>query len=112
LGDDRGGFERSGAGRGGNGGTGASTSGRSTLASAADNPDKASLAGVAHALGVPKGGAAGFVTRALGGNAFSGPVHLAQSFVSSGMGGGHTVYSNMAQGILAGPTCVCAPGKR
>jgi|GEM_PF-5910594 len=84
-------------------------SGRSTLACAADGADKVSLAGAAHALGVPDHGAAGFVTDALGGNAFSGAVHLVQSFGSSGMGGGHTVYSNMAQGVLAGPTLGLAP---
>src|SRR6185437_13043336 len=45
-----------------------------------------------------------FVADALGGNAFSGAVHLAQSFGSSGMGGGHTVFYNMGQGVLAGPS--------
>src|SRR6185437_11855781 len=86
------------------GGGGAIASRRSTMACAADNADKVSLAGAAHALGVPEGGAAGFVTDALGGNAFSGAVHLVQSFGASGMGGGHSVFYNMGQGVLAGPS--------
>jgi len=70
---------------------------------AADNADKVSLAGIAHSLGVPKGGVAGFATDALGGNAFSGLTNLATSF-ANGSGGGHGLGYNMAQSMMAGPT--------
>ena len=38
-----------------------------------------------------------------GGNAFSGATDLIQSF-GSGEGGGHSVFYNMGQGVVAGPT--------
>jgi hypothetical protein len=50
-----------------------------------------------------KGGVGGFVADAVGGNAFSGATDLIQSF-ATGEGGGHSVFYNMAQGVIAGPT--------
>lgn len=48
-------------------------------------------------------GVSGFVTNALGGNAFSGATDLIQSF-GSGEAGGHSVFYHMGQGVAAGPT--------
>lgn len=70
---------------------------------AAENAEKASPAALLHGLGVPDSGVAGFVTDALGGNAFSGATDLVQSF-GSGEAGGHSVYYHMGQGVVAGPT--------
>ena len=50
-----------------------------------------------------KSGAGGFVADAVGGNAFSGATDLIQS-IATGEGGGHSVFCNMAQGVVAGPT--------
>ena len=48
-------------------------------------------------------GVGGFITNALGGNAFSGATDLIHSF-ATGEGGGHSVFYNMGQGVAAGPT--------
>jgi hypothetical protein len=48
-------------------------------------------------------GVGGFVTNAVGGNAFSGLTDLIHSF-ATGEGGGHSVFYNMGQGVIAGPT--------
>jgi RHS repeat-associated protein len=74
-------------------------------ASAAAN--KVSIAGGLHTLGVPTTGAGGFITDALGGNAFSGATDLVQSLATGQSGSGedtHSVFYNMAQGVAAGPT--------
>lgn len=64
---------------------------------------KYSIAGGLQALGIGKSGVAGFVTNALGGNAFSGATDLIQSF-ATGEGGEHSVFYNMAEGVAAGPS--------
>jgi len=76
-----------------------------TCASAFAN--KISIAGGLHALGVPTSGVGGFVTDALGGNAFSGATDLIQSVATGQSGTGedsHSVFYNLAQGVAAGPT--------
>jgi hypothetical protein len=55
------------------------------------------------ALGVGTSGVGGFITNALGGNAFSGATDLVQS-LAYGEGGGHTVFYNMGQALAAGPS--------
>jgi RHS repeat-associated protein len=62
-----------------------------------------SAAGLLHWVRVPNSGAGGFIADALGGNAFSGATDLIQS-LGSGEGGGHSVFYNMGQGVVAGPT--------
>jgi hypothetical protein len=62
---------------------------------------KYSIAGGLHALGIGNGGFGGFITDALGGNAFSGATDLIAS-LGSGSAGGHNVFYNMAQGVVAG----------
>jgi hypothetical protein len=69
---------------------------------AADFGDKYSIAGGLHALGIGTSGIGGFITNALGGNAFSGAIHLIAS-LGSGSSGGHSVFYHMAQGVVAGP---------
>ena len=64
---------------------------------------KYSIAGGLQALGNGRSGVEGFITNALGGNAFSGATDLVQSF-GSGEGGGHSLFYNMGQGLAAGPT--------
>ena len=64
--------------------------------------DKYSIAGGLHALGIGTSGVAGFVTDALGGNSFSGATNLVAS-LGSGTAGGHNVFYNMGQGVVAGP---------
>ena len=64
--------------------------------------DKYSIAGGLHALGIGTSGVGGFITDALGGNAFSGATNLISS-LGSGAAGGHNVFYNMAQGVVAGP---------
>jgi hypothetical protein len=64
---------------------------------------KYSIAGGLQALGIGTSGVGGFITNALGGNAFSGATDLIQS-LGSGEGGGHSVFYNMGQGVVAGPT--------
>lgn len=54
-------------------------------------------------MGIGTSGVGGFITNAFGGNVFSGATDLIQSF-GSGEGGGHNVFYNMGQGIVAGPT--------
>ena len=44
----------------------------------------------------------GFITNALGGNMFSGVTDLIESF-RNGSAGGHNVFYNMGQGLMAGP---------
>ena len=62
-----------------------------------------SIAGGLQHFGIGTGGASGFVTNALGGNAFSGVTDLVTS-IFSGEGGGHSVFYNMGQSVVAGPT--------
>ena len=64
---------------------------------------KISPAAGLQALGIGTSGVGGFITNALGGNAFSGATDLIQS-LGSGEGGGHNVFYNMGQGVVAGPT--------
>jgi len=63
---------------------------------------KYSIAGGLQALGIGKSGIGGFITNALGGNAFSGATDLIQS-LRSGSAGGHSVFYNMGQSLVAGP---------
>ncbi len=70
---------------------------------ASEFASKYSIAGGLQSLGIGTSGVGGFVTNALGGNAFSGLTDLVQSF-ATGEGGGHSVFYNMGQGIVAGPT--------
>lgn len=70
---------------------------------ASEAASKVSIAGGLQALGIGTKGAAGFITNALGGNAFSGATDLVQS-IATGEGGGNNVFYNMAQGVVAGPT--------
>jgi hypothetical protein len=55
------------------------------------------------ALGIGTSGVGGFITNALGGNAISGLIDLGSSLIT-GEGGGHSVFYNMGQGVVAGPT--------
>ncbi len=48
-------------------------------------------------------GVGGFIADAVGGNAFSGATDLVTS-IATGEGGGHSVFYNMGQGVVAGPT--------
>jgi hypothetical protein len=69
----------------------------------AEAAGKISLAGgLSHIPGLGSG-VGGFITNAVGGNAFSGLTDLISSF-GSGSGGGHSVFYNMGQGVIAGPT--------
>lgn len=79
------------------------TSHRNVFTCAADAAEKSSLAGMAQHFGIGTSPVGGFVTDALGGNAFSGLTDLIQSF-GSGEGGGHSVFYNMGEGAVAGPT--------
>jgi hypothetical protein len=54
-------------------------------------------------MGIGRSGVGGFITNALGGNTFSGATDLIQS-LGSGEGGGHSVFYNMGQSVVAGPT--------
>jgi hypothetical protein len=64
---------------------------------------KISLAGgLSHIPGLGSG-FGGFVANAIGGNAFSGATDLVHS-IATGEGGGHSVFYNMGQGVIAGPT--------
>ncbi len=72
-------------------------------ACASDFASKYSIAGGLHALGIGKSGVSGFIVGALGGNTFSGLTDLALS-LGSGEGGGHSVFHNMGQSALNGPT--------
>lgn len=80
---------------------------------ASGNAQKVSLAnGINHIPGVNTlnrwtGGASGFVVDALGGNTFSGATDLVQSIATGHSGSGedaHSVFYNMGQGAVAGPT--------
>jgi hypothetical protein len=64
---------------------------------------KVSIAGGIQALGLGTSGVGGFITNALGGNAFSGATDLLQS-LGSGEGEDHSVFYNMGQSVVAGPT--------
>jgi hypothetical protein len=58
-------------------------------------------------LGIGKTGFGGFTTNALGGNAFSGATDLVESLATGQSGSGedvHSVFYNMGQGLVAGPT--------
>lgn len=48
-------------------------------------------------------GVGGFIADAVGGNVFSGATDLVHSF-ATGEGGGHSVFYNMGESIVAGPT--------
>jgi hypothetical protein len=68
-----------------------------------DGADSISIAGIAHQSGLG-GGVPGFVVDVLGGNAFSGITNLVKSFGPSGEAGDHSVFYNMGQSVIAGPT--------
>jgi hypothetical protein len=70
---------------------------------ASEAAGKVSIAGGLQALGIGRSGVGGFITNALGGNVFSGATDLIQS-LGSGEGGGHSVFYNIGQGVVAGPT--------
>ena len=70
---------------------------------ASEFASKYSPAGALQRFGIGTSGVGGFITNALGGNAFSGLTDLIQSF-GSGAAGGHNVFYNMAQGVAARPT--------
>jgi hypothetical protein len=70
---------------------------------ASEFASKYSAAGALQRFGIGTKGVGGFITNALGGNAFSGATDLIQSF-GSGEAGGHNVFYNMAQGVATGPT--------
>ncbi len=74
-----------------------------TLKCASKAASEVSIAGGLQALGIGTSGTSGFVTNALGGNAFSGITDLGMS-IFTGEGGGHSVFYNMGQGVAAGPT--------
>lgn len=69
---------------------------------ASEAAGKVSIAGGLQALGIGTSGVGGFITNALGGNVFSGATDLIQS-LGSGEGGGHSVFYNMGQSVVAGP---------
>jgi RHS repeat-associated protein len=79
------------------------TGNKNVFVCASEFAAKISIAGALQRFGIGTKGASGFITDALGGNAFSGATDLISSFVS-GEGGGHNVFYNMAQGLAAGPT--------
>ncbi len=70
---------------------------------ASEFASKYSIAAGLQRFGIGTKGVGGFITNALGGNAFSGATDLIQSF-GSGEAGGHNVFYNMAQGVAAGRT--------
>lgn len=72
------------------------------LSCASNFASKYSIAGGLQSLGIGTSGAGGFVTNALGGNSVAGVVDLLRSF-GSGVAGGHSVFYNMGQGLMAGP---------
>ena len=76
---------------------------KNLFACASEFASKYSIAGGLQALGIGTSGVGGFITNALGGNAFSGATDLIQS-IGSGEAGGHSVFYNMGQGIAAGPS--------
>jgi hypothetical protein len=76
---------------------------RNVFTCASEFASKYSVAGALQRFGIGTKGVGGFITNALGGNAFSGATDLIQSF-NNGEGGGHNVFYNMAQGVAAGPT--------
>ncbi|QNI35461.1 RHS repeat-associated core domain-containing protein [Edaphobacter albus] len=84
------------------GGGGIAPSNQNIATCAANFADKYSIAGGLHALGIGNSGVGGFITNALGGNAFSGATNLISSF-GSGAAGGHSVFYNMGQSLMAGP---------
>ena len=85
------------------GGGGAANKRPKVFTCASEFGSKVSIAGGLQALGIGKSGVGGFITNALGGNAFSGATDLVQS-IATGEGGGNSVFYNMAQGVVAGPT--------
>jgi hypothetical protein len=74
----------------------------SVFSCASEFASKYSIAGGLQRFGIGTKGVGGFITNALGGNAFSGATDLIQSF-GSGEAGGHNVFYNMGQGVAAGP---------
>jgi hypothetical protein len=95
-----------GGGRSYNGGLsqeGVSRKSGNVFSCASEFASKYGIAGALQRFGIGTGGVGGFVTNALGGNAFSGLTDLVQSF-GSGEAGGHNVFYNMDQGVAAGPT--------
>ena len=69
---------------------------------ASEAASKVSIAGGLQALGIGTSGVGGFITNALGGNTFSGITDLVSS-IGSGSAGGHSVFYNMGQSVVAGP---------
>jgi len=91
------------AGGGGGGKGGGKGPKENVWSCASEAAAKVSIAGAVQRFGIGNSGVSGFVTNALGGNAFSGLTDLIQSF-GSGEAGGHSVFYNMGQGLAAGPT--------
>jgi len=79
------------------------TNKRNLFTCASEFASKYSIAGGLQALGIGTSGVGGFITNALGGNAFSGLTDLVTS-IGTGEGGGHSVFYNMGQAVVAGPT--------
>lgn len=74
---------------------------------AANNASKVSLASGLKALGVGNIPGGGFVADALGGNVFSGATDLVTSIATGQSGEGddvHSVFYNMGQSVVAGPS--------
>ena len=81
----------------------AANNGKNVFTCASEFASKYSIAGGLQALGIGTSGVSGFVTNALGGNTFSGITDLITS-IAAGSGGGHNVFYNMGQSVVAGPT--------
>ena len=64
---------------------------------------KISAAAALHNIPGLGSGVGGFIADAVGGNAFSGATDLIHS-IGTGEGCGHSVFYNMGQGVIAGPT--------
>jgi RHS repeat-associated protein len=82
----------------------ATSQSRSVFACASETASKVSFSGLLHSTGiVGDNTAGGFISDALAGNTFSGITDLVQS-MGTGEAGGHSVFYNMAQGSVAGPS--------
>jgi RHS repeat-associated protein len=81
---------------------------KNLMTCASEGATKVSLANALHYVPGLKTGVGGFVSDAIGGNAFSGASDLIQS-IATGEGGGHNVFYNMGLAVVAGPTQGFAP---
>ena len=100
-----GGYAGGGGGGGGGGSSSAPNNGpkKNPFLCGSEAAGKISPAAGLQKLGIGTSGVGGFITNALGGNAFSGATDLLHSF-ATGEGGGHNIFYNMGQGLMAGPT--------